>query len=158
MATGLLDSGGTGSDPWAEDTSDSGETRDTTNLGDAANDIRDDGTQYDQEIEESASGADTNDITVTDHDGGSSNGGTTVIDPDTSEDSTNDRVAVTESDDSTQVVTEDGQSATLEHPNQGSNSGNNSDDSGGGASLEDPETQKAALALLGLAAVAWRAA
>lgn len=100
MNIGLVDAGGgaaTGDSTTVggiqttdtSDSSSSSDSTDGTNTGDLINDVRAEVAGYDSQIEESAPGADSNDIEVTDVPGG------TVVDPDTTN-SENDLVGVTE--------------------------------------------------------------
>lgn len=102
MPTGLLDSGGSGGGT----TYDTTDTTDATNAGDLINDVRARIAGYDQQIEESAPGAETNDIEVTTTDSGA-----TVIDPDTTN-STDDLVGVTTTEDQVTVVSQSGEGTT----------------------------------------------
>ncbi len=125
LTTGLTDGTTTVTAPSTDSTSDSGgdsglsDHDDTQAQSDLINDARANIAGYDQEYEADAGGDDTN-VGVTDHDGGATNGGTTVIDPDTSDDATGDRVAITEGtndagQETTTIVDEQGNTTTATH-------------------------------------------
>ncbi|GAB7012041.1 hypothetical protein [Halolamina salina] len=128
----LVDAGGGSST--TSDSDDSGSSSDsyefdqdeheqTLAQGDLINDARANVAGHDQDIEVDGAGEDADGVEVTDQNGGLSDGGTTVIDPDTSEDSTGDRVGLVggsedtdndgEEEETTTVVQEDGSSTTV---------------------------------------------
>jgi hypothetical protein len=132
---------------------------DTQAQSDLVNDARANIGGNDQEYEVDAGGDDTN-VEVTDQDGGATNGGTTIVDPDTSEDSTGDRVAITEGsndagEETTTVADEQGNTTTVtnaDSPSGPDNTGVSDSESGESGNSTESErsvgTGTAAAALL----------
>lgn len=100
MKSMLKRGGGGGGGSISDAPDDDDGNRDTTNLGDLANDVQANQSGHDQKVEESASGADTNDIAVK-----SLPGRTSIVDPDTSNDDTTDQVGIDVSPESVSVTT-----------------------------------------------------
>jgi hypothetical protein len=146
---------GSGSDGYEYD----GDSHDETLAqGDLINDVRANVAGHDQDIEVDGAGEDADNVEVTDQNGGLNEGGTTVIDPDTSEDSTGDRVGLVggsedidndgEQEETTTVVQEDGDSTTVtnaENSDSPNNTPGESDSSGGPEAISGAGKAGAAL-------------
>lgn len=114
------DDSGSSSDSYEYDQDEHDET---LAQGDLINDVRANVAGDDQDVAVDGAGEDADNVEVTDQNGGLSDGGTTVIDPDTSEDSTGDQVGLIggsddtdndgEEEETTTVVQEDGSSTTV---------------------------------------------